>query len=87
MSREERRFEALARKARQESIPAIDVAGRVVAEIEARPAVPAIEWWFWGAAGLSVAAAVAVLLLSHQHDVLVQDPLDEWLSLLTLVIK
>jgi hypothetical protein len=81
------RFEALVQQASQEQVPPIDVVDQVVRSIVQHSPLPAFDWPMWKAAGLSVAAGLAVLILATYRGALFQDPLTHWLSSLVLVMR
>jgi hypothetical protein len=83
-------FEELVRMARQEPIPAIDVAPRVAESI--RPQVQtrvtdAVDWTLWLASALSVAAAVLVIAWASYQGALSTEPFAELLSPVIPVIQ
>ena len=87
MNEKRPRFQTLVDRARQEPIPPLDIAGRVVAKIAAVPTVrQPVDWSLWSVAGLSVAAAAVVLLLSFQQGIFLEDPMAEWFRPLIVVM-
>ena len=93
MSGKSVRFEALVQQAGLEPPPPIDVSHRVARSIARRvqssPRGPsdsgdrAMRW----SAGLSMAAALAVLLMASYQNVLSEEPLVAWLQSLVLVMS
>jgi hypothetical protein len=81
------KFEEIVWHSRQERLLPIDVVDKVAGRIRARTAPIANDWSLWGAVGLSVTAAVVLLLLAMQQGVLLDDPLANWLRPLVLVMK
>jgi hypothetical protein len=79
-------FERLAARARAEPVPPIDVSARVVQTVRHRPSPASTDWPLWVSAGLSVAAAVIVMLLALQSGAFTADPFVELVSQLTTVI-
>lgn len=80
------RFERLAAEARTEPIPPIDVSARVMQTVRRRAAPATTDWPMWMSAGLSVAAAVVVMLIALQSGALTSDPFVELVSHLPPVI-
>jgi hypothetical protein len=79
-------FERLAAKARAEPIPPVDVSARVVQTVRGRTVPTSSDWPLWISAGLSVAAAVIVMLIAFQNGAFTSDPFAELVSQLTPVI-
>jgi hypothetical protein len=79
-------FERLAEKARAAPIPPVDVSRRVVQTVRRRAAPASTDWPLWVSAGLSVAAAVFVMLFALQSGAFTTDPFVELVSQLTPVI-
>ncbi len=81
------RFQALVERARHETPPPLDVVAQLAGRIAPMPSSPArIERSLWNMAGLSVAAAAAVLFLAFQQGVLLEDPLADWLRPFVVVM-
>ncbi|MHB8900236.1 MAG: hypothetical protein ACYC6Y_15915 [Thermoguttaceae bacterium] len=88
MSEKKIRLETLVELARREATAPIDVAGPVAARLASAAATSdPVDWSLWSVAGLSVAAAAAVVLISLDHEVLWQDPLVEWFRPLMMVMQ
>jgi hypothetical protein len=82
------RFQTLVDRAQREPIPPLDIVDRVAERIAPAPlSATRIEWSLWGAAGLSVAAAAAVLIIAFQQGVFFEDPLADWLRPLVVVMR
>jgi hypothetical protein len=81
------RFDALVDRGAREPLPPIDVAARVVGIIETTELPPAAFSPAWWAAGLSVAAALVVLLLASYQGALFEDPFTDWLRSLVVVMQ
>ena len=87
MNRTPRRFETLVQEAGREPLPPIDVADRVLQSIGPQAQPRTADWSMWPAVGLSLAAALAVLLLVVEQGVVFEDPLAPWLRSLVLVMQ
>lgn len=87
MSEKNIRFQTLVDRARQEPIPSIDVAELTAERTAPVPSTPSIDWSLWSVAGLSAAAAAAVLLVSFQQGIIFDDPLVDWLRPLVMVMQ
>lgn len=82
------RFQTLVDRARQEAVPSIDVVPRVAERIASAPSpAPSTDWALWSMAGMSVAVAVAVMVVSVQQGTLFTDPLADWLRPLVMVMQ
>ena len=81
------RFGRLVQQASQERAPPIDVVNRVIQSITQCAPLPAADWSMWQAAGLSVVAAIAVLVLATCRGAWLEDPLTYWFSSLVLVMR
>lgn len=80
-------WETLVKRARSESAPSLDVTDRVARRL-ARTSTPRVsDWPVWSAAGLSVAAALLMMVTVDQLGISFEDPIDNWLSSLLLVIS
>jgi len=73
-------FERLADQARNEPIPPIDISARVMETVRRRAAPLSTDWPMWIAAGLSVAAAVVVMLIALRSGAFTSDPFVELVS-------
>jgi hypothetical protein len=80
-------FERLAAEARKETVPVVDVSERVVQTVRVPFAPPQVDWPLWISAGLSVAAAIIVMLIAVQSGAFTMDPFAELVSNLTPVIQ
>ena len=87
MSQNRTRFEMLVHRASREPLPPFDVADRVARSIEARAHPRIADWPSWGVAGLSLAAALVVLIVAAYHGILFEDPFAHWLRSLVLVMQ
>ena len=81
------RFDALVDQGGREPLPPIEVVGRVLGSIEVKELPPPAFSSAWWAAGLSVAAALAVLLLASYQGALFEDPFTDWLRSLVVVMQ
>lgn len=87
MSQYRTSFKMLVHRARREPVPPIDVVDRVAGSIESRVHPGIASWPSWGVAGLSLAAALSVLMVAAYQNVLFEDPFADWLRSLTLVMQ
>lgn len=81
------RFEHLARQARRESIPAMDVADRVVGDLQHRVGRRSAQLPLWILSAVSAAAALVVLAFAIDAVALSADPWGDLLGPLTLVLR
>ncbi len=81
------RFETLRDLARQEQPPTLDVVDGVTERISTGLPELVSDWTLWGASGVSVAAAAAVLFLAIEQNVLFSDPLASWLQPFVVVLQ
>jgi len=80
-------WEALVSKARQETALSLDVSPAVVERISRTSTLTTSDWPTWSAAGLSIAAAVMMMLTVIQTGVSWNDPLGDWFSSLFMVMS
>ena len=80
------RFEELARRARREAVPSLDVGGRVIASLRQAEPVAASAPMF-AFAGLSLAAASVMVALAVNALMTIADPLGSLFYSVTLVIQ
>ena len=80
-------FDALVDRGTREPLPPLDVAARVLGSIETTELPPVALSPAWWAAGLSVAAALVVLLLASYQGALFEDPFTDWLRSLVVVMQ
>ncbi len=80
-------WDALVSKAREESAPSLDVAADVAERIAWTSTLPMSMSPTWSAAGLSIAAALMMMLTASLTGVSWNDPLGDWFSSMFLVMS
>ncbi len=86
MSDDHLRFETLVDRARGEQPPRVQVAAQVASRLATARRAASSDWTLWGATGLSVAAALVMVVLTMQQHALFSDPLTQWLCPLVVVM-
>lgn len=85
-------WENLIDQAREDSAPTLDVSAAVAQRIATTSQLAAIQmpsanWPTWTSAGLSVAAAVMMMLTAAFTGVSLNNPFGDWLSSMFMVIS
>jgi hypothetical protein len=80
-------WEDYTERARNEPVPSVDVADRVLRSLSPGVMPRPNDWPLWVATAVSVAAAVAVLLTASLSGALFDDPFGRWLSPFLVVMQ
>jgi len=80
-------WETLVSKAREEPSPALDVTAQVAQRIAWTSTLPISTGPTWSAAGLSIAAALMMMLTASLTGVSWDDPLGDWFSSIFMVMS
>jgi hypothetical protein len=79
-------FQSLVDRARLEPGPPVDISERVAERIRWSRPPGRFDWPIWSTAGLSVAAALMMMLVVQQQGISWNDPFGDWLGSLSSII-